>query len=108
MPNDSAAPAVIKEFANYMTVVKGRSPRTVEQYTIDLMLMFRYITAHRVGELPPDGALSSVDILSGTEEKSIPSSSIMSEDESETIFLFFTGASDYRLLDVENSTSIIV
>ena len=38
-------PDVIKEFSQYMLVVKGRLPRTVEQYEIDLMLFFKFIKA---------------------------------------------------------------
>jgi len=42
-------PSVLREFSNYMTVIKGRSSRTVEQYLTDIDLFFRYITASRGG-----------------------------------------------------------
>jgi site-specific recombinase XerD len=42
-------PEVIKEFSQYLLVVKGRLPRTVEQYEIDLMLFFKYVKAKRGG-----------------------------------------------------------
>jgi len=47
-------PAPITEFSQYMFVVKGRLPRTVEQYEIDLMLFFKYLKATRNG-LPLGG-----------------------------------------------------
>lgn len=42
-------PAPVVEFSQYMLVIKGRLPRTVEQYEIDLMLFFKYIKAKRQG-----------------------------------------------------------
>lgn len=42
-------PAPVTEFSQYMLVVKGRLPRTIEQYEIDLMLFFKYIKAKRAG-----------------------------------------------------------
>ena len=47
-------PTPITEFSQYMFVVKGRLPRTVEQYEIDLMLFFKYLKATRQG-LPLTG-----------------------------------------------------
>ena len=47
-------PAPITEFSQYMFVVKGRLPRTVEQYEIDLMLFFKFLKAKR-GGLPMAG-----------------------------------------------------
>jgi len=46
--------APITEFSQYMFVVKGRLPRTVEQYEIDLMLFFKFLKAKR-GGLPMAG-----------------------------------------------------
>lgn len=40
-------PEPIIEFSQYMLVVKGRLPRTIEQYQIDLMLFFKFIKARR-------------------------------------------------------------
>ena len=42
-------PEPATEFLQYMLVVKGRSPRTVTQYSIDLMLFFKFLKAQRQG-----------------------------------------------------------
>lgn len=47
-------PEPVAEFSQYMLVVKGRSPRTVEQYEIDLMLFFKFLKCKRNG-LSTDG-----------------------------------------------------
>lgn len=47
-------PRPIQEFSQYMLVVRGRLPRTVEQYEIDLMLFFKFMKAKRAG-LPQSG-----------------------------------------------------
>ncbi len=49
-----ALPEPVKEFSQYLLVVRGRQPRTVEQYEIDLMLFFKYLKARR-GGLPLEG-----------------------------------------------------
>ena len=41
------APAVIREFLVYLKVVKSRSPKTVDEYYIDLRTFFRYILKSR-------------------------------------------------------------
>ena len=47
-------PEPIVEFSQYLFVVKGRQPRTVEQYELDLMLFFKFLKAKRNG-LPLEG-----------------------------------------------------
>lgn len=47
-------PEPVTEFSQYMLIVKGRSPRTVEQYEIDLMLFFKFLKCKRNG-LPTEG-----------------------------------------------------
>lgn len=47
-------PACVTEFSQYMLVVRGRLPRTVEQYEIDLMLFLKFLKAKRQG-LPLSG-----------------------------------------------------
>ena len=47
-------PEFVSEFSQYMLVVRGRLPRTVEQYEIDLMLFFKFLRAKREG-LPLSG-----------------------------------------------------
>ncbi len=52
----------LKEFLSYMRVTLNRSPKTVEQYEIDLTLFFRYILAQRQGISPKDPAMSELDV----------------------------------------------
>ena len=37
------APQVLIDFLGYMQTVKGKSPKTVDEYYIDLRTFFRYI-----------------------------------------------------------------
>ncbi len=39
----SDIPQILKNYLNYMTVIKGKSPNTVREYYYDLRLFFRYI-----------------------------------------------------------------
>ena len=57
-------PAVLREYASYMTVVRGRSPKTVEQYCLDLSLFLRYLTASR-NRLPLTGEEFDAADISG-------------------------------------------
>ena len=41
------APPLIKEFLGYQETIKGRSPKTVEEYYLDLRTFFRYIKVSR-------------------------------------------------------------
>ena len=41
------APDIIKRFLLYMQNIKGRSPKTVDEYYIDLRTFFRYINMSR-------------------------------------------------------------
>lgn len=41
------APPIIKEFLGYIGTVKGKSPKTVEEYYFDLRTFFRYIKKRR-------------------------------------------------------------
>lgn len=58
----SEYPKIIEEFAGYKRTVQNRSELTVEQYTLDLVLFFKYIVASR-DSLPLSGdEFSSTDI----------------------------------------------
>ena len=49
----SDIPQVAQDFLFYMMTIKGRSPRTVEAYHVDLRLFFRYLKCAKViGKLP--------------------------------------------------------
>nr|WP_319488103.1 tyrosine recombinase XerC [uncultured Caproiciproducens sp.] len=43
----SEAPPIIKEFLGYVGTIKGKSPKTVEEYYLDLRTFFRYIKKSR-------------------------------------------------------------
>jgi len=36
-------PPIIKEFLSYMQTVKGKSPKTIDEYYLDLRTFFRYL-----------------------------------------------------------------
>jgi site-specific recombinase XerD len=60
------APPIIKEFLGYVGTIRGKSPKTVEEYYLDLRTFFRYIKKNR--ELVPPSiefneiSISDVDI----------------------------------------------
>lgn len=55
------APSVIREFLGYLGTIKGKSPKTVEEYYLDLRTFFRYIKQSR-GLVPPDMDLQKISI----------------------------------------------
>lgn len=54
-------PPIIKEFLGYVGVVKGKSPKTVEEYYLDLRTFFRYIKKSR-GLVPPTMVIEEISI----------------------------------------------
>ena len=42
-------PHTVREFATYKTAIENRSPKTIEEYVLDLRTFFRYIIATRHG-----------------------------------------------------------
>lgn len=70
-------PKIITDFAKYKSTIQGRSVKTVEQYSLDLMLFFKFLIASRAS-LPLEGekfdniSIKDVDIdfvLSVTEDE---------------------------------------
>lgn len=57
----STAP-IIRDFLNYMLVVKGKSQLTIDEYYKDLRTFFRYIKITR-GLVPADTDLESISII---------------------------------------------
>lgn len=55
------APPIIREFLGYIGTVKGRSPKTVFEYYLDLRTFFRYIKKER-GLVPKDLDFESIGI----------------------------------------------
>ena len=43
---------IMREFAGYKLVIQGRSPRTVNEYMLDLRTFFRFLIAKRQGNVP--------------------------------------------------------
>jgi site-specific recombinase XerD len=56
------APVIIRQFLGYMQTIKGKSPKTVEEYYLDLRTFFRYLKQRRFPELA-EKPLSSISIL---------------------------------------------
>lgn len=55
------APLVIREFLGYIGTIKGKSPKTVEEYYLDLRTFFRYIKKKR-GLVPEDQDFETIKI----------------------------------------------
>ncbi|MFU0833344.1 MAG: Recombinase XerC [Oscillospiraceae bacterium] len=55
------APPIISEFLGYMGTIRGKSPKTVEEYYLDLRTFFRYIKWRR-GLVPPDTEFENISI----------------------------------------------
>lgn len=60
--NFNAAPVPIKEFLNYMQNVKGKSPRTIDEYYLDLRTFFRYIEKFKHSSTSDSTDLNDIDI----------------------------------------------
>ena len=55
------APEILKKFLFYLQTVKGKSPKTVEEYYIDLRTFFRYLKVH-LGVVKPDVPFEEIRI----------------------------------------------
>ncbi len=56
------SPRLVKDFLNYKLSIQNRSPKTIEQYELDLTIFFRYLTARDKG-IPTDSeAFDAIDI----------------------------------------------
>ena len=55
------APPIIREFLGYIGTIKGKSPRTVTEYYLDLRTFFRYLKKKR-GLVPQDKDFSQIEI----------------------------------------------
>lgn len=42
-----AAPSVLTQFMGYLSTVRGKSPKTIQEYYLDLRTFFRFIKMHR-------------------------------------------------------------
>ena len=55
-------PAQVREFASYKSITQGCSPKTVEEYCLDLRTFFRYIVADRERMSLDDETMENIDI----------------------------------------------
>ncbi len=55
------APPIIQRYLGYLETVKGKSPKTVEEYYLDLRTFFRYVKLRR-GLVPKDTPLQEISI----------------------------------------------
>ena len=55
---------ILREFAGYKLVIQGRSPRTVNEYMLDLRTFFRFLIAKGQGNVPDPHSeeFTSIDI----------------------------------------------
>ncbi|MBQ3016896.1 MAG: tyrosine recombinase XerC [Clostridia bacterium] len=51
-PEYQTFPPIIKDYANYVSVIKGNSEKTVCEYLLDIRTFFRYIKARNSGSIP--------------------------------------------------------
>lgn len=55
------APPIIKEFLGYVGIIRGKSPKTVEEYYLDLRTFFRYVKKSQ-GLVPPTVEMQEISI----------------------------------------------
>ena len=60
--NTNEFPALVREFASYKTSIQGCSPKTVEEYLLDLRTFFRYLLARDKGINPDSDEFLEIDI----------------------------------------------
>lgn len=47
MRKDSESPQIVNDFLAYLSTIKGKSPKTVQEYYLDLRVFFRYLKQKR-------------------------------------------------------------
>ena len=50
----SDVPPILRNYLNFMTVIKGKSPATVREYYYDLRMFLRYIHSRRQFKIPDE------------------------------------------------------
>lgn len=61
MQRYSDCPQILREFLIYHETIKGQSPRTIQEYYLDLRMFFRFIKLMR-GDMPIHTRLEDIDI----------------------------------------------
>lgn len=59
-------PQRVQEFSSYLQTIKGKSPSTVDAYTYDLTIFFRFLQIYK-GKVPKDSEFEDID-LSGIDD----------------------------------------
>ncbi len=57
----NGAPALLRDFLAYHETIRGHSPKTADEYFLDLRTFFRFLKLHR-GLVPPDTEAERIDI----------------------------------------------
>lgn len=83
----ASLPGILREFAGYKLGIENCSPRTVDEYLLDLRTFFRYLIAVEKKIKPYDDEFDNIDIISVDLEFV---KRIKTEDIYE--FLFYTGS----------------
>ena len=55
-------PAIMKEYARYITAIKGNSEKTVCEYLLDLRTFFRYLKCQNDGVIPDKADFEKISI----------------------------------------------
>lgn len=62
MPNESSdAPELLRQFMTYIETVRGKSPKTADEYYLDLRVFFRFLKLYR-GLVPQDANFDDISI----------------------------------------------
>lgn len=85
-------PPIVDKYLNHQRVIRGRSENTLEQYSLDLTVFFRYLIAKRDGiTMNDEEAFNSIDVSTLSQDEII---SVTRED----MYEFF----NYTAVDREN------
>ena len=79
-------PRLVKDFMNYKLSIQNRSPKTIEQYELDLIIFFRYLIARDKG-LPTSGEIFDHIDTSGITIENIRA---ITEEDVYDFFLFIS------------------
>ena len=53
----------LEQYLNYLTVIKGRSDNTINEYQNDLLNMFRFIRETRINDKAEDSSYYDIDFI---------------------------------------------
>ena len=67
MKKHNDCPQVLRDFLIYHETIKGQSPRTIDEYYLDLRMFFRFMKFMR-NDMPIHTNLDDIDIKATVEE----------------------------------------